>query len=239
MSYAICDPPLVEARLLRRYKRFLADVETADGETVTIHCPNSGAMLGVAPPGAAVAMAPAQGGGKLPFRLSLVHADACWIGVDTGWPNRLAEAAIRAGDLPAFDGYETIRREVRYGRRNSRIDLLLQGHGRPDCYVEVKNVHLRRTGDLAEFPDSVTARGAKHLAELADMARDGARAAMLFVVQRPDCRQLGLAADIDPDYAAAFAAAREAGVEAHAFAVRWTPAGVDFAHHVALRVQAD
>lgn len=233
------DPPLTRATLIRRYKRFLADVEMEDGRTLTAHCANSGTMLGVAPAGAPAALAPAKGGGKLPFRLTLVDVDGGWVGVDTGWPNRLAETAIQAGAVPELAGYAGLRREVRYGARNSRIDLLLSDPDRADCYVEVKNVHLRRDGDLAEFPDSVTARGAKHLAELADMAAAGARAVMLFVVQRADCRRFALAEDIDPTYAQAFRDARAAGVEAYAFAVRWTPSDARFAHAVEISVESD
>ncbi|MEM7524197.1 MAG: DNA/RNA nuclease SfsA, partial [Pseudomonadota bacterium] len=176
------------------------------------------------------------GGGKLPYRLTLVHVDGDWVGVDTNWPNTLAEIAIQRGDVPALTGYESLRREVKYGARNSRIDLLLGDSERPDCYVEVKNVHLRRNGDLAEFPDSVTSRGAKHLAELADMAAAGARAVMIFVVQRGDCRRFALADDIDPGYAHAYAAAVRAGVEAYAIAFRWTPSGPSFAHPVEICV---
>ena len=221
------EDQLRPARLIRRYKRFLADVETDDGEHMTVHCPNPGAMLGLDAPDSPVMMTPASKAAKLPYKLQLIKADGVWVGLDTGLPNRLAEAAIRAGAAAELGAYETIRREVRYGARNSRVDLLLQdADGEPTCYVEVKNVHLRRDGDLAEFPDCVTARGAKHLAELADLADEGVGAAMLYIIQREDCRRLRMAADLDPTYAAAFADARARGVRALALVCSLSPTGV-------------
>ncbi|MEL7029046.1 MAG: DNA/RNA nuclease SfsA [Pseudomonadota bacterium] len=204
--------PLFEGRLLRRYKRFLADVALDDGAEVTAHCPNPGAMLGVAPEGGRVWLShhdsPKR---KLKYTWELVEADDALIGINTGAPNRIAEEAVRAGRVAGLP-QGAVRREVKYGR-NSRIDLLIEPEGAPPCFVEVKNVHLSRQKGLAEFPDCVTARGAKHLAELADRVRAGDRAVMLFVVQRPDCDRFALARDIDAAYAKAFDAARQAGVE--------------------------
>lgn len=216
------EAPLRPARLIRRYKRFLADVVFEDGgggggeaepdAPVTIHCPNPGAMLGLAEPDMRVWLRPAKNPkAKLPFAWELTELEHGLVGIDTGRPNRLAEDAIRAGRIPELSGYADIRREVKYGK-NSRIDLFLTGPDRPDCYVEIKNVHLERNG-RAEFPDSKTARGAKHLEELADMADAGARAVMLYVIQRSDCAAFALAEDIDPAYAAAYRAARARGVE--------------------------
>ena len=219
--------PLLRGRLLRRYKRFLADVMLDDGREVTAHCANPGAMLGLTAPGSAVWLEPNDDPRRsLRFAWRLVELpDGHWVGIDTGVPNRIVGEALRQGAVPALAGYDGVRAEVRYGAA-SRVDFLCEGQGLPPAYVEVKNVHLRRTGDWAEFPDCVTARGARHLAELSAMAAAGARAVMLYVVQRSDCARFRLAPDLDPAYARAFAAARAAGVEAIAHATRISTAGV-------------
>jgi sugar fermentation stimulation protein A len=224
--------PLVPARLIRRYKRFLADVEIAGAEPVTAHCPNPGAMLGVAAPGSEIWLAPTIT--KLPFRWELVRADGALVGINTGHPNAIAHEAVAAGRIPELAGYAAVRREVRYGV-NSRIDLLLEAPDRPPCYVEVKNVHLKR-GEAAAFPDCVTARGAKHLVELAAMVAAGARAVMLYLVQRADCRHFSLAADLDPAYARAFALARAAGVEAVCYSCDVSHEGIELGRPLPIRM---
>ena len=219
--------PLIPGRLIRRYKRFLADVTLADGSEVTAHCANPGSMLGLHEPGAEVWLSPARNPArKLRYSWELVGADGTMVGINTSHPNRLAAEAIAAGVIGELDGYAEIRPEVKYGR-NSRIDLLLRAESRPDCYVEVKNVHLRRQCGLAEFPDSVTARGAKHLVELADMVAAGHRAVMFYLVQRDDCDRFAIAADIDPLYNETLGTALAAGVEAICYACRVDTTGID------------
>lgn len=223
--------PLTEGRLVRRYKRFLADVELADGGVETVHCPNPGAMMGLLRPAAPVWLLPAANPkAKLRLGWELVEADGVVVGINANRPNRLVEEALAAGLLPTLAGYADVRREVRYGLR-SRVDLVLGTPGRPPCYVEIKNVHLRR-GDWAEFPDCVTARGARHLDELAEMVRQGCRSVVLFVVQRPDCHRLRLAADLDPGFAAAMTRARTAGVEVAACVCTVAPSGIAVAHEI-------
>ncbi len=208
------DQPLTQGRLLRRYKRFLADILLDDGREVIAHCANPGSMMGLDTPGNRVWLsANSNPRAKLDWRWELLEAGGAMIGINTQHPNRIVQEAIEAGHVPELRGYETLRREVRYGA-NSRIDILLQGSGRADCYVEVKNVHLMRSPALAEFPDARTQRGQKHLRELQNMVREGKRAVMFYLVQRDDCANFALAGDIDPDYAAAFREATAAGVEA-------------------------
>jgi sugar fermentation stimulation protein A len=223
----IFDPPLLPGRLVRRYKRFLADVEL-EGRVETVHCANPGSMMGLAEPGSPVWLSrspnPAR---KLPLTWELVEAGGTLVGINTGYANRLAEEALGRGLIPALVGYRAWRREVAYGA-GSRIDFLLTGPDRPLCYVEVKSVTLAR-GGAAAFPDSVTARGTRHLKELVEMRRLGARSVMLFLAQRQDCRSFAVAGDIDPAYGAALAAAGAAGVEILAFGCRVRPQGIELA----------
>jgi sugar fermentation stimulation protein A len=210
------DPPLVEGRLIARYKRFLFDAELEDGTVISGNCPNTGSMLGLTAPGSRIFMSvhdkPSR---KYAHQFEIIEADGTLVGVNTGMPNRIAEEAILARMIPSLGDYPLLAREKRYGV-NSRIDILLSGEGLPTAYVEVKNVHFSRTPGLAEFPDTKTERGAKHLMELGDMAEAGHRAVMLYVIQRGDCSQFRICADLDPTYASAFQRAKTRGVEAYA-----------------------
>ncbi|WP_377296139.1 DNA/RNA nuclease SfsA [Rhizobium sp. SGZ-381] len=220
------DPPLIPARLVSRYKRFLFDAVLEDGTEITGSCPNTGSMRGLTTPGSRVFLSQHDSRTrKYRHMLEMVEVDDTLVGINTGLPNRIAEEAIVSGLVPDLSGYATIRREQRYGL-NSRIDMLLLDPARPPAYVEVKNVHFTRTRKLAEFPDSVTQRGAKHLDELGDMVEAGCRAAMLYVVQRNDCDRLRICEDLDPAYARAFRRARMRGVEAYAVACRVEPQGI-------------
>ncbi|MGM4920396.1 DNA/RNA nuclease SfsA [Tardiphaga sp. 813_E8_N1_3] len=212
---------LVPATLLRRYKRFLADVELADGSVITAHVANPGAMIGLQAAGARVWLSKSPSKTrKLPFSWELIEADFGngpeLVGVNTMHPNAIVAEALAANAIPELNGYDIIRREVKYGAA-SRVDFLLEHPPRPPCYVEVKNVHMMRQPGLAEFPDSVTARGARHLDELATVVAAGARAMMLFVVQIGSSTAFALARDIDPAYGRAFDKACAAGVEAIAY----------------------
>jgi sugar fermentation stimulation protein A len=230
--------PLVPATLVRRYKRFLADVVLASGETVTAHCANPGSMIGLAAAGAPVWLSRSDNPKrKLSHSWELVEVDlgsgAELVGINTTNPNALAAEAIATGLIAELAGYGTVRREVKYGK-NSRVDFLLEGPGRPPCYLEIKNVHLMRQKGLAEFPDAVTKRGAKHLEELADMAAAGTRAVMLFLVQIASAERFVVARDIDPTYGAHFDRARAQGVEAMARRCRLTRDGIEVAEPIAI-----
>lgn len=217
---------LTEARLIKRYKRFLADVEMADGSVVTVHVANPGAMTGLAEPGSRIWLSrSANPSRKLPWSWELVSADDGLVGINTAHPNAIAEEAIANGKIAELAGYEEIRREVKYGL-NSRIDLLLRGENRPICYVEIKNVTLKQ-GDDACFPDSVTERGAKHLRELSERAKQGDRAVMLFLVQRADCVRFRPAGWIDPAYEAALRLAKAEGVETLCYACALSLDGIE------------
>ncbi len=219
--------PLVPATLLRRYKRFLADVRLEDGREVTAHCANPGAMTGLNMAGMRVWLEPNDDPKRklrYGWRLSELGGGH-WAGIDTMVPNRVVREALEAGAVPELADYDEVCPEVRYAEK-SRVDFLLRGNGLPDAYVEVKNAHLSRAPALAEFPDARTARGLRHLRDLAQMVRAGHRSVMLFLVQRTDCDRFALAGDIDPAYAAGFAEARAAGVEVLCYDCEINPRGV-------------
>ena len=225
---------LLRGRLIKRYKRFMADVILDSGETITAHCANTGAMLGVQEADSEVWLSPARNPDrKLKFTWELIRIGGGLVGINTAHPNKVVAEAIEGGKIPELTGYDTHRREVKYGN-NSRVDILLSQDGKPDCYVEIKNVHLMRVAGVAEFPDSVSSRAAKHQGELADMVKQGARAVIFYLCQREDCDNFRLAADIDPDYAAAAKAARETGVEAMCYACTLTPEAIAVSRRLAI-----
>lgn len=217
-------PQLIPAVLIRRYKRFLADVELPDGSQITVHCPNSGSMAGCAVPGSRVLLSrspnPAR---KYCYTWELVEADGHWVGINTGLPNRLAREAIEAGVISELLGYDRIRPEVAYGS-NSRIDLLLTGK-QGLCYLEIKNVTLVE-GSRALFPDAVTTRGQKHLRELMQVVAAGHRGVTLFMVQRQDAATMSPADAIDPVYGQLLRRAAESGVELLAYQALVSPAEI-------------
>jgi sugar fermentation stimulation protein A len=221
------DPALTPATLIKRYKRFLADVRFDDNSETTAHCANPGSMKGMAEPGSRVWLSKSDNPKrKLAWSWELVDVGPSIVGVNTGRPNAIVAAAVQDGAIPELTGYTSLRREVKYGQ-NSRIDLLLEEPGRPPAYVEIKSVTLSRTLGLAEFPDSKTTRGAKHMAELAEMAKSGARALVFFLVQRSDCKKMCPAADIDPDYAESLQDAVSAGVEVLCYSCKITPQEIE------------
>lgn len=219
--------PLVPATLVQRYKRFLFDAVLADGTAITGSCPNTGSMRGLTAPGSAIWLSehdkPTR---KYRHMLEMVEVDGMLVGINTGLPNRIAEEAIAAGMVSDLHSYQALRREQRYGR-NSRIDILLSDPEKGLAYVEVKNVHFSRAAGLAEFPDSPTERGAKHLDELGDVAEAGHRAIMLYLVQRNDCGVLRICRELDPVYARAFERAAARGVEAYAVRCAVSPFGIE------------
>lgn len=222
---------LERGTLIRRYKRFLADVTLADGSETTIHVPNPGAMLGLSEPGLPVWMSrspdPKR---KLPLTLEMIDLPrAGLVGVNTMNPNRIGEAAIPRGTIPELAGYPILRREVGYDE-NSRIDILLQSDPdalqRPSCWVEIKNVHFSRQPGLAEFPDCRTERGVKHLKALERVVDAGGRAVMLFVIQRMDCTAFATADDIDRAYGSALREAASRGVEVLCYSCHLSPEAI-------------
>ncbi|MCG7372899.1 DNA/RNA nuclease SfsA [Pseudomonas luteola] len=222
------DPPLEEGLLIRRYKRFLADIETVTGETLTIHCPNTGSMLNCQAEGACVWFSRSNDPKrKLPGTWELVETPhgrlAC---INTGRANRLVEEALLAGVIPELAGFSTLRREVAYGAENSRADFRLT-YPSGEVFVEVKSVTLGYNMDcVAAFPDAVTVRGAKHLRELSALAREGARAVLLYCVNLTGIEAVRPADDIDPAYGRALREALEAGVEILAYGADVTPQAI-------------
>ena len=229
--------PTVQGTLIKRYKRFLADVELDGGEILTAHCPNTGSLKGCLEAGARVVLRDSQNPKrKLPFTLQTIQVNDTWVNVDTGLPEALALEAVQNDAIPALRGYDSVRTQVKYGQ-NSRIDLLLESESKGRCYVEVKNTTLVE-GTRGLFPDAVTERGRKHLFELADMVEEGHRAVMLYIVSRADVKSFAPAADIDPAYTAALAEVMDRGVEALAYSTQVEPDRFELGKKLKVHVSA-
>jgi len=226
--------PLISGRLLRRYQRFLVDVELDDGEVVTAHTANTGAMRDCSTPGLRVWLSRSENPRrKYPLTLEIVETrEGVAVGVNTARANALVEEALGDGCIDSLKGYRHIRREVRYGAERSRVDLLLEQGPAPDCYVEVKNVTWVDGCGVARFPDAPTTRGLRHLRELQRMVERGFRAGVFFCIQRDDARAMAPADDVDPAYARAMERAVVAGVEVWACAAQVSPEAITLQRRV-------
>lgn len=231
-------PDLLQGRLIRRYKRFLADVRLADGSEVTAHCPNTGSMKNCAEPGSRVWLldvnSPTR---KLRYRWELVEVEGRYLAcINTGRANTLVKEAVIADRIEALTGYSRVQSERPYGNEGSRIDLLLTGAGLPDCYVEVKNVTLLEGNGLGVFPDAVTTRGRKHLRELMAVVQAGGRGVLLFNVAHTGIQRVEPAWNIDPAYAETLVEAKDAGVEVLAYGVDISPGRLCLDHQLPVRI---
>jgi len=231
----LIDLPIIEGRLLKRYKRFLADIELPGGETLTAHCPNTGTLLGCTPAGARTILRDSQNPArKLRYTFQTIEIDGTWVTVDTSLANDIVAEAIDAESIPELSGYGALRREVPYGN-SSRIDILLEDAEQPPCYVEVKSTTLVRDGHAA-FPDAVTKRGQKHLTELEAVVKAGGRGVIFFCISRDDVKDFGPADDIDPDYGQMLRHAVECGVEALAYTTLVQPDRIDLGRSLPIRL---
>ncbi|MTI13629.1 DNA/RNA nuclease SfsA [Sansalvadorimonas verongulae] len=239
------NPSLQSGNLLRRYKRFLTDIALSDGKEITIHCPNTGSMKNCQPENARIWFSDSKNPKrKLPCTWELVEIPvkygdsekmslAC---VNTGRANALVQEAIESQTIPELTGYKTLKREVKYGEENSRIDLLLSDGEKPDCYIEVKSVTLATNNGFGEFPDAVTTRGQKHLRELEAMVEEGHRAVLLFCVQHTGIEVVSPADSIDPAYGKALRQAMAAGVEVLVWGSSITPEEIVLDRPLTLKV---
>lgn len=228
MSWHYPYPNLVSGTLVKRYKRFLADIELDTGETVTAHCPNTGPMTGVSQVGSAVLLSRSDNPKrKLAYTWEAIHADGVWVGVNTALPNRVVKSALEARLFEELGAYETVRSEVPYGKnRKSRIDFLLTTAEQPPIYIEVKNTTWT-DGNLALFPDTVTTRGQKHLQELTDLLPE-ARAVMLYFINRGDCTRFSPGDAADPEYGALLRVGVKQGLEVLPCRFEVTPSGIEY-----------
>jgi sugar fermentation stimulation protein A len=231
------DQPLIAGTLLKRYKRFFVDVALESQEVITAHCPNPGSMLGLKDSGLGVWVSKANPlkERKLFYTLELVRSEEALVGINTLKTNHLLEEALNLKKIPELTSFTTFKREIRYGN-NSRIDFLLRDEEGRECYLEVKNVHLKRQGQ-AQFPDSVTERGTKHLQELMVMVQKGYPCIVVYVVQRDDCDVFSLAKDIDPLYAKTAYEAHKMGVNFLCYACKVSLNDIFISH--AIKIEQD
>ena len=226
---------LSKGTLIRRYKRFLADVTLDDGTQVTAHCPNTGSMESCYEEGSTVWLSPSENPErKLKWTWEFTATESGLIGVNTSRPNEVMAEAVKEGKIPELAGYSSVRREVKYSN-NSRIDLFLEAPGKKKCYVEIKNTTLRR-GNKVLFPDAVTARGLKHLKDLSEMVKEGHRSVMVFFVNRPDGESFSPAGEIDPKYAAALKDSIKNGVEVLAIRAVSSPEGITTGSNIPVKI---
>jgi len=223
--------------LIKRYKRFLADIRLERGENITAHCPNPGRMTGLSNPGSRVWVSCSPNPNrKLPFTLELIEADGGLVGVNTHHPNKIVREAIETHKIAQLEGYDSLRTEVKYAER-SRVDILLEGEKMGRCWVEVKNVHLRRdsreSNGTAEFPDSVTVRGSKHIEDLVDQIKMGDKSVLIFLIQRMDCKDFKIARDIDPLYYETLLRGVENGLEVLCFDTNITLSSISLRNSIA------
>ncbi len=232
------QPPLIPATLIRRYKRFLADVTLESGEEITVHTPNTGSMMGCSEPGSRIWLRDSNNP-KRKYRYSWVmsqNSEGILIGVDTMLPNQLVSEAIQNGTVTELQGYAEITQEVPYGKESSRIDLLLTDTDKIDCFVEIKNVTASTEKKVAMFPDAVTQRGSKHLRELIEVVKAGKRGVIFFCIQRSDARSFRPANEIDPVYSDTLKKAINNGVEALAYRAEISPEGVELKYPVPIHI---
>ncbi|MDX8339680.1 DNA/RNA nuclease SfsA [Draconibacterium sp. IB214405] len=227
------DKELVHGKLIKRYKRFLADIELDTGEIVVAHCTNSGSMKSCLENGAEVYLTPVDDPKRrTKFTWEMIKINNDWVGIHTGNPNKLAFEAISNGLIPGLEGYTTVKREVKFG--DSRFDVYAE-NDTEKCFVEVKNVSMKQD-EFALFPDAVTTRGQKHLKTLIEVKKQGMRAVMLYVIQRSDVHIFGPAKEIDPDYAALLKQAWEAGVEIFPMQAKVTPEEITFVRKLPFQI---
>lgn len=230
MSLIYQYPPLIQGRLIKRYKRFLADIELDTEEIITAHCPNTGPMTGVNIPNSTVQVSKSDNPRrKLAYTWEMIQLGDTWVGINTAIPNRVIKLALQQKLLPELaHRYDDVRTEVPYGQdMKSRIDFLLTGNDtQPAIYVEVKSVTLSKT-NLALFPDTVTTRGQKHLRELAEMVPE-TKAVMLYFINRGDCHTFAPSDTCDPRYGELLRQAVDRGVEVLPYRFEITPQGVNY-----------